>query len=375
MLTPKDAHLWLPGYLTRRGRILGRPVNVLFALADHFEPEQRPGDSVALQLNRVERWIAGYEAAAAGRADRIGRPPRHTYFFPEEQYRSELIAPLAGHCARGFGEVEVHIHHDGETEVAFRDKIERFKERLSRHGLLSRDRADGNIKYGFVHGNWSLDNSRMDGRWCGLDNEITLLGETGCYADFTMPSAPSGGGTQTRTVNSIYFADDDPLRPKSHDRGREVVFGGRGKGDLLLIQGPIALNWRNRARGIFPRVESGDISPTSPVTRERVRLWIELGIGVAGKGDTVFIKAHTHGIKPRNFDFLFGGGLESLFDALEGSFNDGEKYRLHYVTAREMANVVYAYNDGVDGPIVDLLDYRLTPLMIERRDPSGLTGL
>jgi hypothetical protein len=362
----KDAHIWVPGYLARRRRALGRPADILFAFVDHFEPEQTPGDPLDLQVSRVADWIARYEAAAGGRRDSRGRPPRHTYFFPEEQYRSEVLTPLAEHCARGFGEVEVHIHHDGDTEEAFRAKITRFTELLAGHRLLSRDRAGGGIRYGFIHGNWSLDNSRADGRWCGLNNEITLLRDTGCYADFTMPSVPAEGGTQTRTVNSIYFADDDPLRPKSHDRGREVVFGGRGVGDLLLIQGPLALNWRSRTRVIFPKVESGDVSSTNPVTLERARLWIDQRISVAGKDDTVFVKVHAHGLKPRNFDFLLGGGLRSAFEILEGNFNDCLRHRLHYVTAREMANVVYAYNDGVNRPVEELFDYRFTPLMRER---------
>ncbi|MEJ7636728.1 MAG: hypothetical protein WKF75_01760 [Singulisphaera sp.] len=50
-----------------------------------------------------------------------------------------------------------------------------------------------------------------------VNNEIDVLRETGCYADFTLPSAPSP--TQTRQINSIYYASDDPRRPKSHDRG------------------------------------------------------------------------------------------------------------------------------------------------------------
>ena len=29
--------------------------------------------------------------------------------------------------------------------------------------------------YAFVHGNWALDNSRPDGRWCGIDAELPRL--------------------------------------------------------------------------------------------------------------------------------------------------------------------------------------------------------
>src|SRR3546814_3205543 len=64
----------------------------------------------------------------------------------------------------------------------------------------------------------------------GLDNELTLLRELDCYADFTMPSAPSP--TQTTTINSIYYATDDPVRPKSHDTSTPARVGVPGRGDL-----------------------------------------------------------------------------------------------------------------------------------------------
>ena len=80
-----------------------------------------------------------------------------------------------------------------------------FKELLAdRHGLLARRRDTGELPYGFIHGNWALDNSRPDGRCCGVNNELAILRETGCYADFTLPSAPSPA--QTAKINSIYYA-------------------------------------------------------------------------------------------------------------------------------------------------------------------------
>ncbi len=96
-----------------------------------------------------------------------------------------------------------------------------FKDLLAqRPGLLSRYRDTGELAYGFVHGNWALDNSHPEGRACGVNDELTILRETGCFADFTMPSAPSP--TQTRKINSIYYAVDDPGKPKSHDWGMDV---------------------------------------------------------------------------------------------------------------------------------------------------------
>jgi len=355
----KEMHVWFPGYiksLTSR-RPPRYPVEVLFTIADHFEPAQKEDDPPELQLKRVTEWIERYEERFSRHLDSDGRIPVRTYFFPQEQYRKELLDALAGHCSRGFGEVEIHIHHDGETPDGFVKKIEEFKSRLVSHGLLSRDERDGKIKYGFVHGNWALDNARRDGRWCGLNNEITLLRETGCYADFTLPCAPADG--QTRKVNSIYFTVDDPSKPKSHDSGIDIEFGKRAEGDLLLIQGPLALNFCNRKAFFLPRLENGDVSVNNPVTKERIRIWLNQGISVRGKENFIFIKLHSHGLKPRNFEFLLGPEMERAFSILETEFNDGEKYRLHYLTAREMANIVYAFNDGVDGTVESLRDYRL----------------
>ena len=54
-----------------------------------------------------------------------------------------------------------------------------------------------------------------------------MLRVAGCYADFTLPSAPSE--TQTRKINSLYYAVDDPAAPKSHDTGVDVAVGVRGQ--------------------------------------------------------------------------------------------------------------------------------------------------
>ena len=107
-------------------------------------------------------------------------------------------------------------------------------------GRLLRRNATGELTYGFIHGNWALGNSRPDGRWCGVNDEISILRKTGCYADFTMPSAPDC--TQTRTINSIYYATDDLERPKSHDTGIPARVGAAApENALLMIQGPLAL--------------------------------------------------------------------------------------------------------------------------------------
>ena len=120
--------------------------------------------------------------------------------------------------------------------------------------------SDGGLRYGFIHGNWALDNSHPDGRHCGVNQELGVLASTGCYADFTLPSAPNR--TQTHMINSIYRALDTP-RPKSHDDG-ELLRAGQPQTldgtSLLLIQGPLGLNWRRRKWGVLPRLENADLA-------------------------------------------------------------------------------------------------------------------
>jgi hypothetical protein len=252
----------------------------------------------------------------------------------------------------------VHLHHDRDTAAGLREKVERFVHRLHhRHGALPVDPASGRPVFGFIHGNWCLDNARADGRWCGVNNELQVLRELGCYADFTLPSAPSE--TQTRKVNSLYYATDDPLRPKSHDSGVDVRVGGTPSGDLLILQGPLAMNRRRRRWGLVPRIENGDVRAASLPGAERVDLWVRQHIHVQGRPEWVFVKVHTHGAQERDMPALLGPPVERMFEHLERRYNDGCRHVLHYVNSREMFNIVKAAEAGRSGNPNDYRDFVL----------------
>ncbi|MBU1043919.1 MAG: hypothetical protein KJ915_05920, partial [Candidatus Omnitrophica bacterium] len=206
-----------------------------------------------------------------------------------------------------------------------------------------RDRISNEIKYGFIHGNWALDNSRKDGRWCGVNNEIDILQETGCYADFTMPSAPNE--TQTTKINSLYYAIDDPKRPKSHNKGVDVkqyLIDNKG---LLMVQGPLALNFKDRKWGVLPRIENGDISHSTRIRLERLKLWINAGISVKGNAECVFIKLYTHGCQELNSEYLLGRGITDFFN-LTKDYAGRKGFDFHFVTAREMINIIKCLENG-----------------------------
>jgi len=356
----RNMQVWLPAYLRRRAPARGEgPVHVMFCFVDHYEPMWGKADE-ATQRARVDRWCRDYRALASKHRDADGRPPQHSFFYPEEEYVEEYLDKIAALCADGYGEIEIHLHHDNDTEANFRQTMSRFCRMLhERHGALPRDPATGELRFAFIHGNWSLDNSRPDGRWCGLNNELILLRELGCYADFTLPSAPSD--TQTRTINSIYYATDDPAKPKSHDTGVPVRVGGAASGDLMIVQGPLALNWRERRMGVMPRIENADIRRTQPPTPARVDDWVRTGIHVEGRPEWVFVKIHTHGTQEGDMDTLLGAPSEAMYAHLERAYNDGRNYVLHYVTAREAYNIIKAAEAGKRGNPGEYRDFVLPP--------------
>ncbi len=360
LLRSRNMEIWIGSYL-RRPRVTATPgpVHVMFCFVDHFEPMWH-GAEEATQRQRVDRWCRDYRALAARHRDADGRPPQHSFFYPEEEYVPEYLDKLSALCTEGYGEIEVHLHHDNDTEANFREGMSRFCRVLhERHGALPRDPATGELRFGFIHGNWCLDNSRPDGRWCGLDNELILLRELGCYADFTLPSAPSD--TQTRTINSIYYATDDPDAPKSHDTGVPVRVGGQASGDLMLIQGPLGLNWKDRRMGLMPRIENADVRGGQPPTPQRVDAWVHAGVHVQGRPEWVFVKIHTHGTQEGDMDTLLGPPVDAMHDYLESAYNDGQRYVLHYVSAREAYNIVKAAEAGMQGNPGDYRDFHLPP--------------
>ena len=347
---PRGLHWGSLAKLAGQVRILdmARPRHVFLCLADHYEP-LRGGASLRVQRERVARWSREYPRSIDGLTDSRGRSPQHTFFYPAEDYVAEHLDVLAELCHRGHGDVEVHLHHDADCSTRLRETLCSFKEALFfQHGLLSRS-ASGEIVYGFIHGNWALDNSRPDGRWCGVNDELTVLRETGCYADFTMPSAPNP--CQTRMINSIYYARDDRARPNSHDRGILARVGSvpRDEG-LLMIQGPLALGWKRLGWGCSPALENGELHGGRPPTMGRFKLWLRAGVSVAGRRDWIFIKLHTHGAHERNASMLLGEPMRQFHEALSRLGRQDPALRYYYVTAREMAALVHQAEQGAETP-------------------------
>jgi hypothetical protein len=322
------------------------PKRAWVAITDHYEPLGM-GASFETALRRVARWRDKWPRIADNAPrDAAGQRPQYSFFYPQEEYRRDILVGIAEMVRIGVADVEVHLHHDAEERDSFIRKVTEFCRRLTDdHGLLHQQ--DGCTVFGFIHGNWALDNSRPDGKWCGLNGEIALLRDLGCYADFTMPSLPSP--TQGHVVNQIYWCTNNSgNRPKSFDYGIEATVGGCRQGDLLMITGPLGLRFGER---LLPRLETGELAGYDMPTPARVRGWFDLAPTI---GEDLFLKLYTHGAQERNSDPLLDGGLGNLFEWLAEEA-DRRGIELHWATAWQMyqaADALIHGHESVSGAAV-----------------------
>src|SRR5579871_6206508 len=353
----------------KRSKRADTPTDLFLCIVDHYEPQvNKPSTEVA--RGRVEDWLRRYPELARAHRDSEGRVPPHSFFYPWDEYDAWELTRILELCADGYGEVDIHLHHRDDTEATLRQKLRDAVRVFHEHGALSQW-PDGKPAWGFIHGNWALANSRCEnGRnFCGVNNEVELLQKEGCYADFTFPAWPHTA--QPRQMNSIYYAKADALRPKSYDRGVPAQSGQTQQEGLLLIQGPLVPYLAGRGRAPRLAMEDSDLAHYARYSPARMDRWVQAGIHVHGRPDRVFIKLHSHGAEDQNRAMMLGGDLDALFADAEARYNDGKRYRLHYVTAREMFNIVKATEAGIED-MAPARDFILPPpgMLPQKGKPS-----
>lgn len=358
-ITKKHVNIWLMDYLRRllqpAPKIQG-PVHLMVMVVDHFELNGHQ--------DRLHAWTVEYPKIVDQFRDADGHKPQHTFFYALDLMHEHELKVLQPLVEQGYGEFELHWHHAHDTSETFVQKLQEVMPVFQRYGYMQPVEEGKLACFAFIHGNWSLDNSR-GAEFCGVDNEIQLLQELGCYADFTFPALFQTA--QPRYINSIQYAVDDGAA-KSYDTARQSQTGVQAQpNEFMIFQGPLTINWLDWRHKWHPNFEDGDLhAQATHGDPRRIKAWVRQAIHVAGRPEWQFVKLFSHGAQDHKS--LVGPATARMFQYFQDHYNDGQKYVLHYVNAREAYNIVKAAEDGLQGNPNDYRDYKI-PHPLKRITP------
>ncbi len=337
-------YIWMPTYFfNSHSNNIDKIQNghVLFLIADHHEPGT--GEQGAA---RSKHWCEMYKKNIEGIKDDFGNPFQYTWFYPYDHLNSQVLFNLNELVFMGLGEVEFQWHHGNDSNSTFPPKLNAAVAWFNSHGSMLPVGPNPKPQFGFVHGNWALDNSSGNPRQCGVNKELDILRKYGCYADFTFSTL--GTVAQPAKINSIYYAKDTD-RPKSYNTGEDAKVGSSNSG-FMIFEGPICCDWHDRIW------ESGALETTSPFKPHRVRLWLKYASIVKGRPEWLFVKVYTHGVQSR--DVILSKQFRDMLLELKKVCKKN-RLSLHFVTAREAFNIVKAAEEGYKSNPEVLRDYLL----------------
>jgi len=346
----KKMNVWLPSYLKgliKPAQENREPIDIMLLFVDHFELNGH--------VDRLHAWNIDYPKIASKHRDADGQHPKHSFFYAMDLMNECELETLQHLVKDGFGEFELHWHHSHDNEQSFVDKLQNAMKIFHQYGYMKPYKPDQFACFSFIHGDWSLSNSRGE-NFCGVDNEIALLMANGCYGDYTFPALFNEA--QPPLINSIYYTQDSD-QAKCYFKGRQAACGELQKeNEFMIFQGPLTINWLDWRHKWHPTIENGEInaSPTHDDPR-RIDAWIRQKIQVKGCANWQFVKIFCHGAQDHKS--VVGPATDRMFSYLESRYNDGKKYRLHYVTAREAYNIVKAAEEGKTGNPNQYRDYQI----------------
>jgi hypothetical protein len=367
---------WLIRYpFLRAGNFFGsksdKKQHIIFTVANHFEPSWGENGNLNIddQHRRIDEYIKLARKTGEAVRDVNGTKFRHTNFYPIEQYHHSLLEKLSQMQAEGLGDTEIHLHHGVEkpdTSENLRKTLIEYRDIFAdEHKLLSRFNGDKMPRWAFVHGNLALANS-CNGKYCGVDDEMQILAETGCYADFTYPTAPDE--TQVPIINKIYECGLSLNQPVPHRIGKSVRVGEKINTFPIIFQGPLVFNWRRHIKRIpVPKIDDGALVYNQRRDMERFNRWKNANVTVEGKEDWIFVKLYCHGFFTHDQSACIGEEAQRFFsEIIENSEKTGE-FDIYFATAREAFNMVLAATDGKKGSPGEYRNYRLKSIMESKK--------
>ncbi len=300
-------------------------------------PQQGIDEQAEQALNRMTRITEAH-------VDCTGRHFRYTFACPVYDWSASDMACLTEYCRAGLGEIELLLPSVCPDSDNLRRLLTRSVSSLEQSSFVI-----------------VRSSERSSERKASPDRkaELLLLRDFGCYADFSFPDpASSLQPSRINTVTSVsHQADsDNPYKDAASIKSGAVSYG-----DLFVIDGPMIIDWTNWCGLFNPSVEFGRLSYYSPPDTTRIERWIRADVHVDGQPNWVFVKLilSDHFLAGSSSELL--ESLDHTLDCLERRLAEGDEYRLHYVTAREMYNIARAAEAGKTSPVARYVDYRSQP--------------
>jgi hypothetical protein len=190
---------------------------------------------------------------------------------------------------------------------------------------------------------------------------MQILADTGCYADFTLPSVPFQ--SQVPRINAIYQCANQLTEARPHRSGPSLKVGDKLQLPIIFT-GPLVFDWTRRLRGLpVPRIEDGALAQNYPLSLGRFKRWRSAGIGVKERPDWIFIKLYSHGFFDWDQDLMIGEQMKRFMsEVLEFGERTGN-FKVHFASAREAFNMVVAAVEGQKGQPGAYRDYKLRQIM------------
>src|SRR5262249_30057375 len=111
--------------------------------------------------------------------------------------------------------------------------------------------------------------------------------------------------------------------------------------------------------GVVPRLENGCIQGSQPARVERLQSWLKARVQVPARPDWFFVKLHAHGAPESSHEALLGAPMVRFHEDLARRAAEDPRFHYHYVTARELYNLVKAAEAGWTGSVAEARDYEL----------------
>jgi hypothetical protein len=272
--------------------------------------------------------------------------PKHTIFLsPDALPPAGEDASLVAYCRATGSEIELQaVTASGGSAEALKSFTE-ARNQLHERSLLSHDGA-GAACFA-VH--------RSSARTQSSAPHPQGLREAGCYAEFAAPALRSR--EETLPLPRIYYRSGDAL-PRSRRVRSDRDARGPSDEELLTIEQPLSLDWTRRRMGLLPALERGWISEDEPLSPQRLRLWIDCKISLEGRPNWLFLAlplqpSAGHRAAPRK-----GNRLREFQEMIAAAAETDRTVRFHYVTARELVNIIHAAEAGHSGDPSQFRDFR-----------------